>query len=286
MSVLDNAHPQTHSSFLQRIPAEVRNMVYGLALQVSTQVIHVTDSWEWDRDNTIAALPCKGTAGDFPCSGLLKCDNAQSSMRDLSGEMRYECCWWKVLGLIHTCRLLYSEVMPLMYSSRTFMFNSSAILGQFCDTIHLNQQFTQSPMKLIKDIRLSYPRIHFYDRLNNASDAALCNTLMMLSVEAVGLKKLVIESDEEGDIDPLPWDILEALSSFRGLRLFNLIMTKIRVYPPWLDEVYEENRSKTEEVLRCLVYKPRGVSGMDDVDFDDYFTAKYRALGECSSKTE
>jgi hypothetical protein len=112
--------------------------------------------------------------------------------------------------------------------------------------------------------------------------------LTLLTEQAVTLKRfdltfqmrrvneLVAQADLwDGETNRLLKETLRILGSFRGLETFNLFLPLSQRVGHLLGENEE---SVAQEILRELVYLPKGSRTMTIRQFDNHFEARYQAL--------
>jgi hypothetical protein len=286
--VLDNAHQQTQSPFLQRLPAELRLLIYAFVFENQIAQILTDDGSasvrklpapsSLPKQSNMAALPCKAMSQKLPCSSATECHSTHYSTWNKSNT-QHLCCLCQPMGLgglLRTCRLLYAEAMSPLYSKTSFIFDSITAFRKFYDNISANQQFTCSPLTFVQDIRFGFPWPEFY--IPDEMDA-LHSGLALLAEQAVNLKRLDINFRPKFYWTPenklLSRKALRLLNRFRGLEKFNIFLSLAKWFR---DPVYVKERASIEKIVRELVCQPRGSSIMTSRQFKSHFETRYWTL--------
>ena len=286
--MLDNAHQQNQSPFFQRLPAELRLIIYAFVFLKQTvhimthkgHVFYVADGFPnpvRDRPRELMGLLCKDMLyGVRPRNGL-PCFYAR---RCHGFDILYTPCRYQPLaigGLVRTCRLLYVESVSLLYTNMPFHFECTHSFNVFCNAISTNQQFTSPRLMFIRDIRISVPCLDIQCiRDTNAG-------LILLTEQAVRLKRFKLQVQQrciDGDTRADIWygerrrllkKTLRILGSFRGLESFALDMKLSRNGRPAL------SGKKISGILRELVFQPKGSGIMTARQFHNHFKIGYQA---------
>jgi hypothetical protein len=241
--MLNNAYQQNQSPFLQRLPAELRLIIYAFVFLSQTVHVMACGGRKYytmrglpipvgGRLPELMGLPCKLELEDVsytprvaPCFNIL---------RYYGIDIFVAPCGCKPLaigGLVRACCLLYVELVPLLYANTSFAFDCTHNFNVFCKATSLNRQFAPPPLMFIRDIRISVPG-------PNPQDIRDINAgLTLLTEQAVNLKRFEVAVKHSGmDLRDTRADIwcgerrhlleetLRNLGSFRGLESFDLYL--------------------------------------------------------------
>ena len=296
--MLDNAHQQNQSPFFQRLPAELRLIIYAfvfLSQTVHIVAVHITAHDRRDyyiigdfprsverRWPGLMGLPCRledvlsnRPSWMPPCIHVARC---------YGDDFLEAPCRWQPLAIgasIRACRLLYIESVSLLYTNTFFAFNSAHSFNVFCKAISLNRQFAPPPLMFIRDIRICV--FGPYRQCIRDTNAGL----ILLTEQAVNLKRfeLAVRYGNIGyDTRASIWcgerkrllkKTLRILGSFRGLESFNLwLMPSVHVR-----SLLNGNEvSVIARILRELVSQPKGSGAMTARQFHNHFKTRYLAL--------
>ncbi|KAF2791340.1 hypothetical protein K505DRAFT_67399 [Melanomma pulvis-pyrius CBS 109.77] len=235
--------PQSQCAFL-KLPPEIRNQIYRLAL--GDQLLHIIPSlvpsstlpprFSWKPQPFRLRLdyaPCKysqnpGAGGSVTPDPHSLCaiwingegelhSEAQNQDRSVFGA-RYRRWWIRrkgVLALVKTCRIIYSEAIPLLYSTNTFSFQSPKTFLQFPPTLlstrilllqNLHLHFTIKGNIFLHNSQLWY---HRQQRVDEESWSRACVLLKTLHK----LRNLTIELEDKrtGELAQAGMRLLEGL---------------------------------------------------------------------------
>jgi hypothetical protein len=275
--VLDNADQQNRSPFFQRLPTELRLAIYTFVLQ--SQNVHILVRSISD----LITSYCWHELSAIPCAKLkhMHCFNA-----DRCHRLGCSCPKLAIGGLFRACRLLYAESVSLLYTNTSFIFAWPYDFNEFCKAITINQQFTTSPLRFVRDVRICIPLRslrHYlehiralYSGLTLLTEQAVTLKIFDLTFQMRGVNEPVAQADLwDGETNRLLKETLRILGSFRGLETFNLFLPLSQRVGHLLGENEE---SVAQEILRELVYLPKGSRAMTIWQFDDHFEARYQAL--------
>jgi hypothetical protein len=189
-------------------------------------------------------------------------------------------------GLFRACRLLYAESVSLLYTNTSFVFNDPYIFDELCKAITTNQQFTTSPLRFVRDMRICTSLFSF--RPYPGHIRKLYSGLTLLTEQAVALKRFDLKIRTPCDSRPVAqadlWsretkhllkETLRILGSFRGLEIFNLFLPLSQRVGHFLGE---NDGFIAQKILRELVYLPEGSRAMTVRQFDNHFKTRYQAL--------
>jgi hypothetical protein len=285
--VLDNASSQAQSSLLQ-LPTEIRTMILYCAFDC--QNVHIFQSVDG-----IASLYCSPIDRALPCDLVDRFAPLEIWYRKKYGlteglhpEIRHRII--KVLGLPLTCRLLYTDALPVLYERSKFSFNSFDVLGDFCSKMARHQPFKAGALQCLRSVRLYFDLPDFEVLLQPADFTRLKARLELVADRAIALNELIIEADTwlprlatHPSVAPVR-EVIRALGQFRALKTFRL-----DIRPRSEGELDPTNRkhhhcpyalrrvSTIAETLRAFVHLPREVR-LSMEDFDTSFDTKYEAL--------
>lgn len=147
---------QSHSDLVTKLPFEIRRSIieYVIFGDEEGEVFHVFKKWRklnyWQCHKTVDGLPC---SWQVPCCQALSINMALSDNNNLSHppydfykRHRAERCFnpklvseprkfdGGVVSLLRTCRQIYSETIPVLYSAH-FQFPNPADVFDFSRTI-------------------------------------------------------------------------------------------------------------------------------------------------------
>jgi hypothetical protein len=282
--VLDSVDQQNQSPFFQRLPTELRLAIYTFALQrqnvhillrsvtqIVTSYLHPSSDSSWME---LSAVPC-AKLKHIPCFDAEDCHRFSCS-----------CPLLAIGGLFRACRLLYAESVSLLYSNTSFIFNHPYNFDELCKAITTNQQFTTSPLRFVRDVRIYIPLFSLQHYPENIRD--LYSGLKLLTEQAVTLKRFDLIVEMRRMNEPVAqadlWsretnrvlkETSRILGDFRGLETFNLFLPLSQRVGHLLGE---NEGSIAQEILRELVYLPKGSRAMTVRQFDNHFEARYQAL--------
>ena len=285
-AVLDSADQQNQSPFFQCLPTELRLAIYTFVLQ--SQRVHilvhgvnpiyssdllpstVKRSWlEW------SAMPC-AKLKHMSCFDASRCHSFCSR----------PCSRLAIGGLFRACRLLYAESVSLLYTNTAFVFINPYTFNELCKAITTNQQFTTSPLRFVRDVRIRINPFSLQHHPGQIGDLYSGLTLLIeqavtlkrfdLTVPTCGVNTLVASADLwSRETKRLLKEILRILGSFRELETFNLFLPLSQRVGHLLGE---NDGFVAEEILRELVYLPKGSRAMTVRQFDNHFETRYQAL--------
>jgi hypothetical protein len=196
--VLDNAHQQNQSPFFQRLPAELRLVVYAFVFgspifQVLTPegggVSIPLGFLQRARDKPgnlpiLVRLPCLADLNHVHYFNAMRCHSANHWFWK-SYTKRSCFCRRPALGdLVRACRLLYAESISVLYARTSFVFENTQRFNHIFKSTPLNQQFMTSPLRFVQDIRISVTYDYPYSRKDMYAG------FTVLVEQAVSLKKL------------------------------------------------------------------------------------------------
>jgi hypothetical protein len=270
-AVLDSADQQNQSPFFQRLPTELRLAIYTFVFQSQKVLILVRSVTQ--------------TATSYVLPRHRRKQPAEAKCCAMCYEMFRSCPKLAIGGLFRACRLLYAESVSLLYSNTSFVFRRPHYFNELCKAVTINQQFTISPLRFVRDMRISVPPVslrHYPEQIRN-----LYSGLTLLTEQAVTLKRFdliqkhfVGEPVAQADLwsretTRLLKEILRILGGFRGLERFNLVLPLFQ----HVGHLPGENEGfVAQEILRELVYLPKGSRAMTVRQFDNHFEARHQAL--------
>jgi hypothetical protein len=214
-AMLNNAYQQNQSPFLQRLPSELRLIIYAFVFLSQTVHVMARGGRKYytmrglpipvgGRLPELMSLPCKleledvsYTPGVAPCFDILRCYGIDVIVAPC------RCQPLAIGGLVRACRLLYVESVSLLYTNTSFAFNCTHNFNVFCKATSLNRQFAPPPLMFIRDIRISVPG-------PNPEDIRDINAgLTLLTEQAVNLKRFEVVVKHTGmDLRDTRADIL------------------------------------------------------------------------------
>ncbi|KAL4863343.1 hypothetical protein BDV12DRAFT_202186 [Aspergillus spectabilis] len=165
---------QTQSSFLVKLPPELRQIIYRHML-VNPTPMHV-----WRTHRRLCSTPCSyDRDGHYRCTPPLARD--RTAARRLPGEApRRDRC----LPLLCSCRTIYSEAIPLLYQANTLIFNDLLAIQS------LPRCIIPPRLSSIRSIRVeieAFVNSEVFPKVQRAWEPA-CNVLAQLQ----GLSELTI----------------------------------------------------------------------------------------------
>jgi hypothetical protein len=172
--------------------------------------------------------------------------------------------------------LAYAESVSLLYTNTSFVFNNPYTFNELCKAITTNQQFITSPLRFVRDMRICISLQHYPRHIRN-----LYSGLTLLTEQAVTLKRFDVAVQTRcvnkpvaqadlwiRDTNRLLKETLRILGSFRGLETFNLFLPLSQHVGHLLGE---NDGFVAQEILRELVYLPKGSRAMTVRQFDNHF---------------
>jgi hypothetical protein len=280
--VLDSADQQNQSPFFQRLPPELRLAMYTFILQ--SQNVHILI-----REGTTSVIsphfPSPVESRRLMLRAVPCAKPNHKSCFDVTKKHPNFCPCPKpaIGGLFRACRLLYAESVSLLYTNTSFVFNHPRAFNELCKAITTNQQFTTSPLRFVRDMRIYvtlFSLQHYPEHIRDLNSG-----LTLLTEHAVTLKRfdlivqthfVVTQADFwDGETNRLLKKTLRNLGSFRGLETFKLLLPLSQYVGHLLDE---NKTSVAQTILRELVYLPEGSRTMTVWQFDNHFKTRYQAL--------
>ncbi|OCL10824.1 hypothetical protein AOQ84DRAFT_314832 [Glonium stellatum] len=246
--------PQNQSLFFSKLPLELRQMIYELA--VGEEVIHLTRA-------------SKGKFGHFLCEegNLGFAQGSGCSCRVLVGGNAGKRLGTWILGFLMICRRMYSEAISILYKSHTFS------LLHITHLLYLPQRVPAPRLNTIRTLRLRWHirALPYYRRTYSST-----NTVSSKS-------KLAYPEDTQNWIRA--WQIIASLSGLRELyvvlidsaRLWEekwlrleeelLQPVKLVIQPQWFELSLPYSASNVEldmGVSSCRLSKPAEPKGDGD----------------------
>lgn len=287
--VLDNAYQQILSPFFQRLPAELRLVVYAFFFGSQTVQVLTPEGGgvftpyggflkpALGSSPILVRLPCLADLNDMHCFNAMRCHSANYCFWNGMDTVRSCFCRRPTIGgLLRACRLLYAESISVLYARTSFVIETTQLFGGIYKSTPLNQQFTTSPLRFVQDIQIRITYHYPYNRKDMYAG------LTMLAEQAVSLKKLKLavkltqndwpksRADSwRGENKYLVKKSLRIIGSLRGLEIFNLSFECF---------LSEKEVSVIEKILRELVSQPKGSRTMTTRQFNRHFRTRYRAL--------
>jgi 2EXR family len=279
--MLDSIYQQNQSPFFQRLPAELRLIIYAFVFP--SQSVHIMITVR-NRLPRLVRVLCKLEAemsynsrlNDVPCFYATRYNKTNT----LRTPRHYQPL--AIGGLVRACRLLRVESVPLLYTKTSFAFDCIHCFNAFCKAISVNQQLTSLPLMFIRDIRICIPSSDLFYRRNAHAG------LILLTEQAVNLKRFELAVQDPhmrnqgerahiwcGERGYLFKETLRILGRFRGLESFDL---KLTLSPRFGDVLKSPKMSVIAKILRELVSRPKGSGTMTARKFHNHFKIRYQAL--------
>jgi hypothetical protein len=291
--VLDNVHQQKQSLFFQRLPAELRLIIYSFVFL--SQTVHIV-AYAKHEYYIMRCLP-RPVGGRWPeLMGLLcRLEDMLSGCppslapcfhpkRCHGFDISHDICRCQSLAIqtpVRACRLLYVESVSLLYANTSFAFHCARTFNVFCKAMSLNRQLAPPPLMFIRDIRICV--LGPYRQLIRDTNAGLT----LLTEQAVNLKRFELAAQHTnvyrgtrvsiwcGERRRQLKKTLRILGSFRGLESFNLCL----MVPLLVKHLLDDNEvSVIAKILRELVSQPKGSGAMTARQFHNHFKTRYLAL--------
>jgi hypothetical protein len=259
--MLDKADQQNQSPFFQRLPAELRLIIY--AFYFPSQTVSIFE--RYGRDGQGRSLELRGWRWNQFLPG---CPETHPYQPVAIG------------GLVRACRLLYFESVSLLYTNTSFNFGIH-LFNAFCEAISVNQQFTPAPLMFMRDIRI----VVDCPGLQDIRDANAGLTLLV--EQAANLRRFELKVRESrmswedtregiwsGERRCLLKETLRILGSFRGLEFFKLGL----MFSYDFGHILSDNEvDVVTSILRELVFQPKGSGAMTARQFHNDFKIRYLA---------
>jgi hypothetical protein len=254
--MLDKADQQNQSPFFQRLPVELRLIIYALVFPSQTVSI-------FDRDG-------RDARGRSPELRGFRWNQLPSCYEPVANG-----CF------VRACRLLFFESVSLLYTNTSFNFGIH-LFNAFCEPISVNQQFTPLRLMFIRDIRI----VVDCPGLQDIRDANAGLTVLVEQAAYLRRFELVLRESRaswedtregiwSGERRCLLKETLRILGRFRGLEFFKLGL----LFSYNFGHILSDNEVDViTSILRELVFQPRGSGAMAAQEFHDDFTVRYQRL--------
>lgn len=237
------------SPLLQRLPLEIRRIIYGFVVGGDTICLSVVPfrvSGHAPHDGQLSQI--RHSRNEMTRYDLIRADNRFSPRRT---------------ALLKSCRQIYAEAIDMLYSTNTFLITNLYILFAFVKTIlprrfHMIQaiQVTYIFTFAVTPTYRCYIRCSLQEWKNFWTLIASMQGLRYLTVQLEQTEDGVAVADPKEDIETTT---LRPLMSIRGLRKFELDYKKFEnpQYPPTRIRPLTSANIKLRQSLDQMVKQPR-----------------------------